>query len=94
MVCRFHDLLSLHIPTATVDTRWQMRDMDGSFSVTTFFKLYQEIYRLSILCGIWSLKAPPRVLAFGWLAVLTTILTKVHVWRCKKIIVDACPADA
>lgn len=56
-------------------------------------KLFQEIYRLSILCSIWSLKAP-RVLAFGWLAVLTTILTKVHVWRCKKIIVDACPTDA
>lgn len=39
---------------------------------------------------LWSIKAAPRVVAFGWLAIMGKILTMDNLWQCKKITVNGC----
>lgn len=41
--------------------------------------------------SLWSIKAPPRVMAFGWTALLGRTLTMDNIRRRELIIVNACP---
>lgn len=42
------------------------------------------------MSGVWKIKALPRVLAFGWLALKGGILTMDNLRRQKRIVVNAC----
>eukprot|EP00268_Persea_americana_P012878 TRINITY_DN15545_c0_g1_i6.p1 TRINITY_DN15545_c0_g1~~TRINITY_DN15545_c0_g1_i6.p1 ORF type:complete len:174 (-),score=24.45 TRINITY_DN15545_c0_g1_i6:44-565(-) len=41
--------------------------------------------------SLWSMKAPPRVIAFGWSALLGGILTMDNLQRRRMVVVNACP---
>ena len=45
----------------------------------------------SRLASIWRFKAPPRVVAFGWIALRRRILTLDNLRKRRKIVVNACP---
>ena len=47
---------------------------NGSFSLSSFFKaILNNLGEKSTMCSIWELKAPPRVLVFGSLALRNRI---------------------
>lgn len=47
--------------------------------------------RPSPLFSIWKMNAPPRVVAFGWIALCGGILTMNNLSCGKRIMVNACP---
>eukprot|EP00268_Persea_americana_P012100 TRINITY_DN15081_c1_g5_i1.p2 TRINITY_DN15081_c1_g5~~TRINITY_DN15081_c1_g5_i1.p2 ORF type:complete len:110 (-),score=15.40 TRINITY_DN15081_c1_g5_i1:140-469(-) len=67
-------LLLLNLLTSVYITRGQderiwIPSRDSSFSVTSFFMALSERVETSSALGrLWKLKAPPRILVFGWLA--------------------------
>lgn len=89
-------LLVLHevfIPRGGKDKRVWMASADGIFSVTSFFL---SITRDAVVthfnwASLWSIKAPPRVIAFRWTAILGGILTMDNLQRPRVIIVNAYP---
>lgn len=65
---------------------------DGLFSVSSFFRLFQEMIRLpGNGLKVWKMKAPLRVIAFDWLALERKILTLDNLRKRKIIVVNACP---
>ena len=63
-----------------------------SFSVSSFFKaILSNPGEKSGVFGIWKLKAPPRVLVFGWLALRKRIPTIDLLRRRGMTIVNGCP---
>lgn len=40
---------------------------------------------------LWKIKAPPRVIAFGWVALRGNILTQDNLHHWKMVMVNACP---
>lgn len=62
------------------------------FSISSvFFAIARNTPCPGPLSRIWKMKAPPRVVAFGWLALHGGILTMDNLRCRKKIIVNACP---
>lgn len=87
------DILSqVCIPADVEDCKVWTASKDGVFSVASFFWASSRISpSISPFFRVWKLKAPPRVLAFGWLVLQGGILT-VDNLRCRrKIIMNACP---
>ena len=87
------DLLNgIFIPEDGEVVRLWSASKDGSFFVSSFFSEISmgERARNSI-AFIWQIKAPPRVVIFGWLAIQKKILTMDNLRRRGKILVNACP---
>lgn len=62
------------------------------FSVSSFFSAsINNSPSPSFISSIWALKAPPRVLAFGWIALHSGILAMDNLHSRKKILVNTCP---
>ena len=67
---------------------------DCIFSVASFFASMTSgvVGANTKWASLWSIKAPhPRVMAFGWTALLRRILTMDNLRRQGLIIVNACP---
>ena len=65
---------------------------DSRFSVATFFKALAGWNNSRFALGrIWKLKAPPRSLVFGWLALKNRISTMDNLRRKGLVLVNACP---
>lgn len=61
-------------------------------SVSFFFVAISNSPReRSVVCSIWKLKAPPRVVICGWLALKKRILTVDSLRRRGRIVVNGCP---
>lgn len=45
----------------------------------------------SLLCSLWKIRAPPRVVAFGWLTLCGSVLTMDNMRQRRMVIVSACP---
>lgn len=64
---------------------------DGLFSVSSFFSaLAGNCSRRSPLAHVWNIKAPPRVVAFGWISVRGRILTMDNLKLRGKTLVNPC----
>ena len=85
-------LNGISIPADGEDVRLWSASKDGSFSVSSFFSEIstREKSRNSV-AFIWKIKAPPRVVIFGWLAIQKKILTMDNLRRKGKFLVNACP---
>ena len=85
---QFRSLLNMigevFVPTECKDRRIWMPTTDGMFSVAYFFaSMMREVVYTDInWTSFWSMKAPPRVMAFGWTALLGGILTMDNL-RCR-----------
>ena len=53
--------------------------------------LSERVGTTPALRSLWKLKAPPRVLVFGWLALRNRILTMNNLRRGGMVVVNACP---
>lgn len=85
------NLLSKAIIKEGVDERRWIASKDGSFSVSSFFAVLNNLDGLrSQVATILKLKAPPRVLVYGWLALRKIILTMDNLRRRGKILVNGC----
>lgn len=85
-------LEDVYVPLGRVDRRVWEGTVDGSFTVKTFFYLLDGVsISLSPFADIWKLKAPPRVVAFAWLALSGCILTKDNLCKRNIILVKGCP---
>lgn len=70
------------------DKRVQMASTDGSFSLASRSGMRRDDMVALTLACLWKIKAPPRVLAFSWLALLGGILTMNNLWCRKRIVVN------
>lgn len=63
-----------------------MGSLDKRFSVASFFTVVSEG---SLVCSpetrLWSPEVPPRVVAFGWLALQGKILAMDNLWVTRKL---------
>ena len=85
-------LTAYHVVERGEDERVWMASKDGRFSVTSFFMALSNSRReKSAVSSIWKLKAPPRVVIFGWLALRKRILTMDDLKRRGRIVVNGCP---
>lgn len=92
LIFNTHTLSLMNFLDGGVDCRVWRASRDGVFSVSSFFSaIISSSPSPSPLSSIWALKAPPRVIAFGWIALRGEILTMDNLHRRKKIIVNACP---
>lgn len=65
--------------------------MNGDLLVTPFSKVISSAASAhSKVAHIWTLKAPSRVIAFGWTVILGRILTMNNLQERKKILVNGC----
>lgn len=84
-------LSQVHISDMGVASRVWRASQDGVLSVSSFFSVLESSSPFpSPLGRISKLKASPRVVAFGWIALRGGILTMDNLCRRKKIIVNAC----
>ena len=93
---QFISLLNLlngvYIPEGGAETRVWTASQDGSFSVSSFFStITNESRERNVVSGIRKMKAPMRVLIFGWLAIRKRILTQDNLRRRGIIVVNGCP---
>lgn len=66
--------------------------LDGVFSVASFFSAASiNSTPARPLHSQWKIKGPSRVIAFGWLALRSKILTLDNLQRRNRILVNACP---
>ena len=73
------------------DGRVWTASKDGTFSVSSFFSAITNKSReRSAMSSIWKLKAPPRVVIFGWMALLKRILTMDNLRRKGVTVVNEC----
>lgn len=85
------NLLSEAIIMEGVDERRWIASEDGSFSVSSFFVVLNNLDGLrSQVATILKLMSPPRVLVYGWLALQKIILTMDNLRRRGKILVNGC----
>lgn len=56
-----------------------------------FSQLCQSLRVNNVVADIWKVKAPARVVAFGWLALQGKILAMDNLQKRKMIVVNACP---
>ena len=74
------------------DTRVWIASKDGYFSISTFFSsITNGLRERNAVNNIWKMKAPMRVLIFGWLAIRKRILTQDNLRRRGMTIVNGCP---
>lgn len=74
------------------DSRVWMLSRGGSLFVASFLSyLMGDQNHQGLWKVLWKMKAPPRVLAFGWLALRGCILTVDSLQRRKVLIVNLCP---
>lgn len=65
---------------------------DDLFLVSLFFSSLTKNFDLVCsLYYLWKIKAPPRVIAFGWVALRGNILTQDNLHHRKMVMVNACP---
>ena len=64
---------------------------DGSFSVSSFFSSITRSNMRNPMVSIWKLKAPTRVVVFGWRVLRKIILTMENLRRRGKVVVNGCP---
>ena len=73
------------------ERRWNA-SKEGSFSVKSFFEVINKRDGIgNSVANIWKLKALPRVVVFGWLALQKKILTMDNLRKRGKIIVNGSP---
>ena len=85
-------LNEVYIPERGEDKRVWNASNDRSFSVSSFFMAISKRSReRSVVTSIWKLKAPPRVVIFGWLALRRRILTMDNLRRRDRIVINGCP---
>ena len=87
---------SVFIPKDGRDRRVWMASTDGMFSVASLFLFMTRdvMASHSNLTSLWKIKAPPRVIAFGWSMLVSGmhgILTMDNLRRKKVIITNSCP---
>ena len=72
------------------DSRVWTASKDGSFSVSSFFlALFDGSRERNVVGNIWKIKAPMRVVIFGWLSIRRRILTQDNLRR-GRIVVNTC----
>ena len=83
---------SVFIPKEGKDRRIWTASSDGLFSMSFFFFLMSEVVveSHSFWGSLGITKAPPRLIVFGWTALLGGILTMDNLRRRKVIVVNAC----
>ena len=65
---------------------------DGLFLVSSFFSaLSKGVGTRSLVVTIWKIKAPSRVMVFGWLALCKRILTMGNLRRGGRTVVNCYP---
>ena len=57
------------------DVRVQIASKDRTFSVSSFLAIPNNPRERSVASSIWKLKAPPRVIIFGWMGIKKSIIT-------------------
>lgn len=80
----------LSIQGVDEDSRVWVPSKDEYFSVASFQSLVSVSRTAGSLLYIWELKVPPRVIAFGWLALRGATLTMDDLYCRKVVIVDPC----
>eukprot|EP00268_Persea_americana_P021333 TRINITY_DN21279_c2_g1_i5.p1 TRINITY_DN21279_c2_g1~~TRINITY_DN21279_c2_g1_i5.p1 ORF type:complete len:123 (-),score=17.22 TRINITY_DN21279_c2_g1_i5:262-630(-) len=73
------------------DTRTWTASRNRVFAVSTFYSTLSAMAGRSGLASLWRFKAPPRVVAFGWIALRRRILTLDNLRKRGKTVVNACP---
>ena len=88
-------LSSVYIADGRKDKRVWTGTIDGSFSVASFFFALRGGAALDLsefpFEEVWKSKAPPRVEAFAWLAILNAVLTMDSLRKRNIIILNCCP---
>lgn len=86
------ELEAVYISVSGKDRRVWAMSTDGSLSISSFFKSpVERPFVASFWCSLWSFKAPPRVLAFAWSALLGEILFIDNLNRHGIVLANACP---
>ena len=81
-------LCDVYMLENTTDRRAYLGTMSSSFSVVSCFPIIRERSLNPIfLSSLWKIKAPLRVLSFGWVPKLGCILTMDNLRKLKIIIV-------
>ena len=92
LIALLNSLNNLIIQNSGADARVWITSKKGSFLVSSFFKVILSNPReWSGVYSIWKLKAPPRVLVFGWLALRRRIPTMDLLRMRGMPIVNGCP---
>lgn len=87
-----HNLAQLHLIHSTPDDIQWKATGTGAFSVQLAYKeMKGEAVMALDLRHIWKLKAPPRMIIFGWLAIRNRILTHDNLKNRGCIIITRCP---
>ena len=82
----------IFIPAEGDDKRVWAASKDVVFSVSSFFGVLSNTHNShNWFDYLWKTKAPPRVLAFGWLALRGNILTMDNLRRHGVVLINACP---
>eukprot|EP00268_Persea_americana_P004659 TRINITY_DN11508_c0_g1_i8.p1 TRINITY_DN11508_c0_g1~~TRINITY_DN11508_c0_g1_i8.p1 ORF type:complete len:235 (+),score=26.42 TRINITY_DN11508_c0_g1_i8:575-1279(+) len=84
---------NVFIPKKGKDKRIWTASTNGIFSVASFFLTITKYAMTSHphISSLWRMKAPPRVIEFGWSALLGGILTMDNLRRRRMLVVNACP---
>ena len=81
-------LSGVYIAEGGEDIRLSKASKNGSFSVYSFFSsMMGRCNMRSPMVCIWKLKAPSRVVVFGWLVLRKRILTMDNLRRRGKVVV-------
>lgn len=87
-----NSLKEVYIQEEGEDSRCWSSSTDCIFSVSSFFPAMSNSSRATNgVAGIWKIKAPARVIVFGWLALQGKILTLDNLHKWKTVVVNACP---
>lgn len=85
-------LSGVYIGEGREDEKVWNASKDGLFSVSSFFStICRRAGRSSSVASLWKIKAPSRVVVFGWLALRNSILTMDNLSQRGKIVVNCCP---
>ena len=84
---------NIFIPKNGTNGRVWITSTNGMFSVAYLFLSMTREAMVSHpqMATQWRIKAPPRVIAFGWSALLGGILTMDNLRRRRVLVVNACP---
>ena len=81
----------MHIPEGGEDMGVWIASKDGLFSVSSFFSaIHISLAERIVMNIIWKIKAPPRVVIFGWMAIRKRILTLDNLRGRGRIVVNGC----
>eukprot|EP00268_Persea_americana_P051206 TRINITY_DN5634_c0_g1_i2.p1 TRINITY_DN5634_c0_g1~~TRINITY_DN5634_c0_g1_i2.p1 ORF type:complete len:237 (-),score=29.60 TRINITY_DN5634_c0_g1_i2:1636-2346(-) len=82
----------VYLPMDGRDSQVWSHSTDGSFSVASFFDAFnRDDSNASHISRLWKIKAPPRFLAFTWIALQGGTLAMDNLRHRNMVIVNACP---